>query len=87
MDFGGKYRFIGEERGRVIGVDFDDVQIEVVETVVKIKQMDVLKNCVREYVISCGRHILWFQRGSEHASEDEISRCNESGSLQSRTGG
>ena len=86
-DFGSKYWFVGEERGRVVGVDFNDVRVKVVETAVKIKRVDAVKYSIREYVISCSRHILWFQRGWVHVLEDGRSKCSESGNLQSRMGG
>ena len=87
MDFGDKYRFVGEEGGGVVRVDFDDVWIVMMKTAVKIECVDMIEYSIGEYVVSCGGHILLFQRGSVHASEDERSRCSESGNLRSRTGG
>ena len=36
-DFGDEYRFVGEKSNRVKGIDFDDIQIVVVKTAVKIE--------------------------------------------------
>ena len=76
MDFGDKYQFVGEEGGRVIGVNFDDVRVIMMETAVKIKCVDSIEYSIGEYVVSCGGHILWFQRESVHVSENGRSKCS-----------
>ena len=57
-DFGNEYWFIGEEGGRVVGVDFDDVWIVMMETAVKIERVDTIEYSIGEYVVSCGGHKL-----------------------------
>ena len=86
-DFRDEYWFIRKESGRVVGVNFNDVRVVMMETAVKIKRMDTIEYSIGEYVVSCGGHILSSRCGLVHALEDERSRCSESGNLRSRMGG
>ena len=57
-DFGNEYWFVGEEGGRVVRVDFDDVRIVVVKTAMKIECVDAVEYGVGEDVVSRGGHTL-----------------------------
>ena len=65
-DPGNEYRFIGEEGGGVVRVDFNDVRVVMMETAMEIKRVDSIEDSVGEYVVSRGGHILWIQRESVH---------------------
>jgi len=57
-DFSDKDRFIGEKSNRVKGIDFDDIQIVVVKTAMKIERVDAIEYSVGENVVSRGGHTL-----------------------------